>query len=303
MPDLESLIPDEAMRRNVVQSLIVIVGILTARLVLGRLLIGLSFRSEAQRLQWNSRMRLATFLALVVGLVGVWSTQLETVALSAVAFAAAMVIATKELILCVSGSVVRAAGAGFNVGDRIEIAGFRGDVIAHGLLTTTLLEVGPAHRRTGRSVTLPNALFVNTAVINESFHRAYVLHTFAVPIAEGVDWREAERQVRTAAEQACADFLKAAEEAMTSAAEKHGMSAPTVTPRVLLQLPEAGKPQFLVRVPTPTLDKARTEQAVLHRYLDWERATARPASAGPATETPPAASPASEPPPGAAPAS
>ena len=46
-----------------------------------------------------------------------------------------------------------------------------------------------------------------------------------------------------------------------------------MTPRVLLQLPEAGKPQFLIRVPTPTLDKARTEQAVLHRYLEWERSS------------------------------
>mgnify|MGYP001215256827 CR=1 FL=1 len=66
-----------------------------------------------------------------------------------VAIAVALVIATKELILCVSGALIKGGARSFNIGDRIQVKEFRGDVIDQNLLTTTILEVGPGKVLTG----------------------------------------------------------------------------------------------------------------------------------------------------------
>jgi hypothetical protein len=62
-------------------------------------------------------------IAIVLfGLLSIWAEELRTLAVSLIAFAVAAVIATKELILCASGPLVRAAGDADGIGDRIEIA-------------------------------------------------------------------------------------------------------------------------------------------------------------------------------------
>src|SRR5690606_32112227 len=83
----------------------------------------------------------------------VQSAELRTVAISIVAIAVAFVVATKELILCITGSILKMASRSFVIGDRIQVKDFRGDVIDQNLLATTILEVGPGkltHQRTGR---------------------------------------------------------------------------------------------------------------------------------------------------------
>ncbi|MBS3803576.1 MAG: mechanosensitive ion channel [Oleiphilaceae bacterium] len=74
----------------------------------------------------------------LLGLVFIWGDQLRALALSIVAIAVAFVVATKELILCVTGSILKSGAGSFNLGDRIEVKGLRGDVIDQSLLATTI---------------------------------------------------------------------------------------------------------------------------------------------------------------------
>jgi hypothetical protein len=48
---------------------------------------------------------------------------------------------------------------------------------------------------------------------------------------------------------------------------KHGLDSPTVAPRVTLQIPEPGKINLLLRIPTPARRIGRLEQAILRRFL------------------------------------
>lgn len=220
----------------------------------------------AVRARWSSQSRMGAFLLLVLGLVFIWGAELRDFLLSLVVLASALVLATKELIMCLTGSFVRAASGGFGIGDRIEIAGHRGDVIDARLLTTTLLESGPAHQRTGRTLVLPNSVFLTQIVANETFTDRYVLHTFDVPLAEGVDWELAARLLNDVAVARCEAFVDDAREHMESVGARHGLPAFDVQPKVTLLL-ETASPSLRLRVPSRARERGSVEQDILEGFL------------------------------------
>ncbi|WP_418138617.1 mechanosensitive ion channel domain-containing protein [Marinomonas sp. RS-M-Aa-14] len=80
-------------------------------------------------------------LLLVVGLVLIWSSELQNIAISIAAFMVALVIATKEFIACIVGAFYRASTRPYQVGDWIRIANYEGEVTDSDWLSTTLFEV------------------------------------------------------------------------------------------------------------------------------------------------------------------
>ena len=64
----------------------------------------------------------------------IWAPKIQTFAVSLLAIALALVLATKEIITCVGGSVVRMLTNTYTFGDRIEIGGIRGNVLDHNAL-------------------------------------------------------------------------------------------------------------------------------------------------------------------------
>lgn len=147
-------------------------------------------RAKAEVLAHDQRRLIATsrnvfLFMLLVGLVLIWAPQLRTFALSLTAVAVAIVVATKELILCLSGAVLRATTRAFGVGDWIEVGENRGEVTDHSLLATTLLEFGKGpniYTPTGRIIVLPNSLFLSTPVRNQTALREHTYHLFAVTL-------------------------------------------------------------------------------------------------------------------------
>jgi small-conductance mechanosensitive channel len=222
-------------------------------------------------LRGTAMVKRGAIMIIFIGLVLLWGTELRTMALSLTAIAVALVIATKEMLLCVMGSVLRASAKSFSVGDRIELAGVRGDVVDHGLFATTIIEVGPGHRWTGRAVTLPNSVMLTSAVINETYSHPYVLHVFRVPIADEVDPVAAEAELVAAANEVCEPFYEEASRALTRDAKERGLEPPITAPHVIFQIPEAGERDLLVRLPVVARDKGDIEQAIIRRFLSWLR--------------------------------
>ena len=268
---------DRDLLRNLIATAILVVVVFLARAVALRAVRRSAWASDQLTLRWSVQVRWGTFLVLVLGLVFVWAEELRTLAISVVAIAAAIVIATKELILCMSGSFLRATSNSFSIGDRIELEGVRGDVVDLRPLTTTVLEIGPGHRRTGRAVVFPNSVLMTAPVVNETFTEAYVVHLITVPVDPG-RWEAAETALQSAANAVCAPFLAEAETHMTKVARRHGLPVFGVEPKVSVQIPEAGKVDLLVRVPTPARDKGQTEQEILRRFLESMGHTPREAS-------------------------
>lgn len=216
--------------------------------------------------RWIVQIRNAAFILMAMGLVLIWASELRAAAISLVALGAAFVLATKELIMCVSGALVRTSSRSFTVGDRIEVGSTRGVVIDHTLLATTLLEVGAAHARTGRTITVPNSVFLNSAVINETSGHDYVLHAFTVVVRKE-EWQDAEEALLKAARAHSSGYLDQAREHMETRSRLHSLDLPSVDPVAVMEGRGADEVALTVRFPTPVHQKGQLEQEILRAWL------------------------------------
>jgi small-conductance mechanosensitive channel len=229
------------------------------------------------RRRWVVQIRNTTILLVILGLTVIWATEFRAVALSIVAFAVALVIATKELILCLSGALLRARA--FSVGHRIEIGRILGDVIDVGALATRLLEVDPVTlERTGRSVTIPNSKFLDDPIINESFTGNFVSHVLRIPLAAGIDWHEAEAVLRECAREECSAYLDQAKSHMERAASEEALDPPIVGPSIRVLIPARGQIDLLLRFPAPVRKRERVAQRIVRRFLETYPLTEEPKS-------------------------
>jgi small-conductance mechanosensitive channel len=255
---------------NLLKSVLLVIILLISRASILKIIFSNTNLDIDDRRRWSINLRNLTFVLAVIGLVVIWSQQLETLALSMVAFAAALVIATKELIMCLAGSVLRAMSKSYDLGDYIEIGTLRGRVIDINLLSTTIMEVGPkhdAHQITGRAVSFPNVMLLTNPVIQENYMGEYVVHTISVTIPYLVNPIKAERVLLKSANQICAPFIEAAQEHMIMIESRHLVDTPSVEPRVAFHPIEKESYRLILRVAIPARERHRVEQTILHRFM------------------------------------
>lgn len=273
------MIPEELTTSALPVRLLLSTALLVLAVVVLRLIAARFIRRHVQsadlRRRWLVQTRNGLALLLMLGLVMIWAEELRTVAISIVAIAVAFVVATKELILCVTGSILKMASRSFVIGDRIQVKDFRGDVIDQNLLATTILEVGPGkltHQRTGRMAVIPNSLFVSEPVINESYTHDYILHVFTIPFKREDDWQSASEALLASARRHCASYLEDVRRHMEQLSRQRGLDVPTVDPRVTIQVPAAGEVHLVVRVPSKSGERSHIEQSIMLDVLGGTRA-------------------------------
>lgn len=268
MAGTDPQITNDVIIHNIINSVALLLVIVALRV--GTLRALRTFPNSEIKRRWIVHIRNFLILGFFLGLIIIWASELRTFAIGVVALAAAIAIATKELILCVLGGVLKASTRPFEIGDRIQVGPFRGDVVDHNFFSTTLYEIGPEtklHQYTGRALEIPNSLFLSNPIINERFGNKYVLHIFTVPISSYSDWQKAEAILLKAAQEECAPYIRLAEESMSKVGEKEGIETPNVEPRVSIHLPDPERIDLIVRIPAPCLRKGKIEQSIVRKYL------------------------------------
>lgn len=226
--------------------------------------------SVDEKRRWIIQIKNISLIIFAGGLFGIWATELRSFALSFVAIAAAMAIATKEVILCFLGGFYKASARPFELGDRIEIAGYRGEVINSNLLSTVLLEIGPARENqshSGRQVVIPNSVFLLNAVYNQSLQQQYVLQAIRMTVYPGESWQDLEAILLTAANKECSEYIEPARYSMMRLRQREGLDLPRVEPRVSFHYADDGKLQATLRFPAPLSAVSRTVQLVMRSIL------------------------------------
>ncbi|WP_052341804.1 mechanosensitive ion channel domain-containing protein [Salinarimonas rosea] len=170
---------------DVVASALLVAGLLVVRILAIRFVRTRAGMPDHVQRRSISAVKNGTLILLLVGLALIWAPQLRTFALSLTAVAVALVVATKELIACLSGALLRASSRPFSVGDWVEIGEVRGEVVDHDMLATRIdaFAAGPGgFQRTGEVITVPNSVFLSTPIRRLSALRAQVVATTAVVV-------------------------------------------------------------------------------------------------------------------------
>jgi small-conductance mechanosensitive channel len=226
--------------------------------------------SVEDKRRWIIQIKNVSLIILAAGLFGIWATELRAFAISLVAVAAAIAISTKEVIQCFLGGFYKASAKPFELGDRIEVNGYRGEVIDHNFFSTTLLEIGPARENmglSGRQVVIPNSMFLGHAIYNQSLQQEYVLQILRLVVYPQEDWKKLEEIMLAAAHRECASFLEPARYSMTRLSQREGLELPRVEPRVTFQYSDDGKLHATLRFPAPLSSVSKVEQAVMKSIL------------------------------------
>jgi len=245
-------------------------------LTVGRRLAVRRVRGQADALSPQKRRQLFYVrsgfnVLLTLAVLLIWLGQVQDILLSLTAVTVAIVLATKELLMCVSGFALRAGANSFSVGDWIEVDGLRGEVTDFNLLSTTLLEIGGAERcsrYTGHREVLPNTTFLTRPVRNETLLRHFVLHEFDI-VVDAVDHASAAlRWLEQACMERFAPFEDEARRLGAGIDQKLGIDLPGPEPVVTLHTTEAAKLVFRVLLFCPTSRAHALESDLTRAFLD-----------------------------------
>jgi small-conductance mechanosensitive channel len=217
---------------------------------------------------WISLVKNISTASILAMLFLVWAPEIEKFALSITAVAVAVVIATKELLLCLSGAIWRGASRPFSVGDWIEVGGHSGEVIEESLFSTTLQEVDPRdYELTGRAIWLPNSLFLSQPVVNHNFRKRFIFHQFTLYWEPVIDAEAAAERIRAAVDAKAAEFADLAHRYAKVIEKSWGAHFRSPEPGVRIRVTELAKLAFEVSLFCPRDKAAAIEDAAVLAML------------------------------------
>ncbi|WP_028768288.1 mechanosensitive ion channel family protein [Shewanella fidelis] len=249
--------------------LIIILISMIKRLVISRIRGDVAFLTEVQR-KWMSRTKNGTFILIIVILFMLWQTEISKFALSVTAIAIAFVVASKEIILCFTGSIQRASSRSFVIGDWIEVGKICGEVIEHNLMATVIQEIDLHHGQyhfTGKTATLPNSMFFSYAVKNLNFMKRYVYHEFQITVVEFVNLYPLFAELHEKIEAHCEEFSEVAKR-YNSVIEKHaGVDLPGAEPHIHITSGINGEQFVHIMIFCPTEQAIHLEQLIREDFM------------------------------------
>lgn len=149
-----------ATSRGLVTTLLILFSAVLGRWTIRRFIVKNEALSPTLKARWGKLAQNLIVFLTIFALVLEWAPQLRTFALSLTAVAVAIVIALKEIILCLTGAVMRTSSS-VKQGDLIDILGCKGRAIELTLLSTIIAQLNDDDLPTGKRITLPNSVFLS----------------------------------------------------------------------------------------------------------------------------------------------
>ena len=219
--------------------------------------------AEKRRIHLVWARNVIWFLVLFI-IISVWASTIAGFALSLAAVAGAVLIVSKELLMCVLGYLYITFVRPFKVGDLVEINQLSGRVIDIDIFATTLAELGYGGQQTGKVAEFPNGLLLTTPLKNTSLTGEYVLHLFRMPIPQEAtdDLDKVEAAALAAADQATQAWQADAQAHFRRISVESFIAFPSGRNKVLWDFSDPEKLMLVVRVACPSDLRLKVEQAV-----------------------------------------
>ncbi|CCN47715.1 putative Small-conductance mechanosensitive channel [Vibrio nigripulchritudo MADA3029] len=250
-------------------ALVILVIVLIRKFIISMIRSDVNFLSEDQR-KWISRTKNGTFSVIIITLFLLWQSEISEFALSLTAIAVAVVVASKEIILCFTGSIQRASSRSFRIGDWIEVGNLCGEVIEHNLMATVIQEIDLHHGNynyTGKTATLPNSMFFSIPVKNLNFMKRYVYHSFNIVVGEFRNLYPMFPSLLAKIDDHCEDFIDVAKRYNVVIERHAGVDLPGAEPHISISSANTGEQVVHFMLFCPTDRAFEIEQLVREDFM------------------------------------
>lgn len=151
-------------------------------------------KSSESRYRWQKALSITTNFLLVIFFLKIWFDAVGSLATYLGFLTAGLAIALKDLIANLAGSLFILSRHPFDIGDRIQIASFRGDVIDIRLFQFSVMEIGEwtdADSTTGRIIHVPCGKIFSESLLNYNQAFSHIWHEIKLRVTFETNWKKA----------------------------------------------------------------------------------------------------------------
>ena len=200
-------------------------------------------KSPRTRYRWGKTIHYSAIALGIVLVVRVWLEGLPSLANFLGLVSAGLAIALSDLVTGLAGWVFILTRRPFEVGDRIQLGEFRGDVIDLRPFAFSLVEIGnwvDADQSTGRIIHVPNGKIFREPLANYTQGFAYIWHEIPVLVTFESNWEEAKRIVNEAVYRHAEMLSDSAARRVRMAARRYYIVFSKLTPIVYTSVEDSG---------------------------------------------------------------
>lgn len=257
--------------QELLTSIIFIAFLWASQVLLIRMVRGKKVVLSKEQRRWINLIKNGILISALLALTLIWAPQLQTFALSLTAFAVALVVATKEMILCMTGSLLRISTQPYKVGDWVTMDGITGEVVDINAFSTTIEEIdtrGKTYTFTGTKVTMPNSKLFTSTVENQNFIKSFLFHDLSVAVQyPDVNPVELSKILAEITELHIAPSHDDAVKFARRVSRKAGIDIPEPAPSYGFRTSELGHFIFSARVFVPTREADRIGMTIIQEFL------------------------------------
>jgi len=237
-----------------------------------RLVVRLVFSKSGDvhiRYRWRKQSGYIAVFVLVLILGAVWFEVLRDIGAFLGLLSAGLAIALKDMVANVAGWIFIIWRKPFELGDRIQLGDYGGDVIDVRVFEFSLMEIGgwvEADQSTGRVVHVPNGLVLSLPLVNYTKGFNYIWNEVPVLVTFESDWEKAKGILLEIAERHAKEISAEAERDVKDSASDYLIVYSKLTPTVYTSVRDSGV-MLTIRYLCRPRARRGTEQAIWEDVL------------------------------------
>ena len=150
---------------------------------------------------------------------------------------AGIAFALQEVIASIAGWIAMSFGRFYQLGDRVQLGGIKGDVIDVGILRTTLMECGgwiKGDQYNGRIVRVANSFIFKEPVFNYSSDFPFLWDEIFIPVKYGSDYALARKIFEAVLTEVSGEYASQSKKVWRQMSERYMIEDARVEPMVTL---------------------------------------------------------------------
>lgn len=258
---------------NIIWTLVAVIVILVLRRV-ARRFVNRTAEETERAYRANKIINYTATTTLLVTAGFIWFEAFDSLPTYLGLVSAGIAIALADVLKNLVGWVYILGRKPFQVGDRIEVQEYKGDVVDIRLFRFSLMEIDgwvDAEQSTGRLVHVPNGVVFNEGVANYTEGFGFIWHELPILITFESDWKLAEQIIEDVLRVDAPDVHGAAGAHIRETARRYSIRIGTLTPVVYLSVRDSGvllTARYLVEARARRGREDRIWRSILERFSE-----------------------------------